>query len=164
MTPQAAEEDAAAKPRLAYLTAGAAGMYCGSCLHDNTLARGLQGLGVDAILIPTYTPIRTDEVNVSIDRVFFGGVNVYLHQRWPWTRRLPRWLARQLDRPAFLRWIAGNGMTMDPRFLGELTCSMLQGQLGNQRQEAEALCQWLGQLRPDMILFTNMLIAGCRRF
>ena len=24
--------------RIAYLAAGAAGMYCGSCLHDNTLA------------------------------------------------------------------------------------------------------------------------------
>ena len=29
--------------RIAYLAAGAAGMYCGSCLHDNTLAAALQG-------------------------------------------------------------------------------------------------------------------------
>ena len=27
--------------KIAYLTAGAAGMFCGSCMHDNTLARAL---------------------------------------------------------------------------------------------------------------------------
>ena len=35
--------------RIAYIAAGAAGMYCGSCLHDNTLAAALlatlRGLG-----------------------------------------------------------------------------------------------------------------------
>src|SRR5690242_5415115 len=62
--------------RIAYITAGAAGMYCGSCLHDNTLAAALLAMGEDVILVPTYTPLRTDEPNVSIDRVFFGGINV----------------------------------------------------------------------------------------
>src|SRR5262249_49557851 len=47
--------------KIAYLTAGAAGMICGSCLHDNTLAAELIAQGHDALLIPTYTPIRTDE-------------------------------------------------------------------------------------------------------
>ena len=32
--------------RIAYITAGAAGMFCGSCMHDNTLARALMALGV----------------------------------------------------------------------------------------------------------------------
>ena len=62
---------------IAYLTAGAAGMYCGSCMHDNTLARALTRRGVDIQLIPTYTPIRTDEENVAIDRVFYGGISVF---------------------------------------------------------------------------------------
>ena len=48
--------------RIAYITAGAAGMYCGSCMHDNTLAAALARLGHDALLVPTYTPIRTDEL------------------------------------------------------------------------------------------------------
>ena len=48
--------------RILQITAGAAGMYCGSCLHDNTLARALIELGHEVSLIPTYTPIRTDEV------------------------------------------------------------------------------------------------------
>src|SRR5262249_53800953 len=52
--------------RIAYITAGAAGMYCGSCMHDNTLASALMALGHEALLIPTYTPIRTDEEDVSL--------------------------------------------------------------------------------------------------
>ncbi len=64
--------------KIAYIASGAAGMYCGMCLHDNTLAAALIAAGQDVLLIPTYTPIKTDEENVSNDRVFFGGINVYL--------------------------------------------------------------------------------------
>ena len=70
-----------ATPRVAYLTAGAAGMFCGSCMRDNTLAAALVRLGVDIQLIPTYTPLRTDEENVAIDKIFFGGINVYLQNK-----------------------------------------------------------------------------------
>ena len=80
--------------KIAYLTAGAAGMFCGSCLRDNALAAALSTLGCDVALVPLYTPIRTDEVDVSLDRVFFGGVNVYLQQKVPLLRYLPRcWTA-----------------------------------------------------------------------
>ncbi len=75
--------------RIAYLTAGAAGMYCGSCLHDNTLAKALIALGHEVALIPTYTPIRTDEKDVSIDRVFYGAINVYLEQKLSIFRHTP---------------------------------------------------------------------------
>ena len=44
--------------RIAYVGAGAAGMYCGSCLHDNTLAGALLRLGHEVVLLPTYTPMR----------------------------------------------------------------------------------------------------------
>ncbi|MFT5325958.1 MAG: hypothetical protein ACI8P0_003832, partial [Planctomycetaceae bacterium] len=46
---------------VAIITAGGAGMFCGSCMHDNTWARALRDAGHDVILIPTYTPIRVDE-------------------------------------------------------------------------------------------------------
>ncbi len=85
--------------RIAYIAAGAAGMYCGSCLHDNTLAAALLELGEDVLLVPTYTPLRTDEANVSIDRVFFGGINVYLQQKSALFRHTPWWLDRVLDNP-----------------------------------------------------------------
>ena len=73
--------------RIVYVTAGAGGMYCGACLHDNTLAAALIKAGADVLLVPTYTPLRTDEEDVSQGRVFFGGVNVYLQQKLPLFRR-----------------------------------------------------------------------------
>ncbi len=88
--------------RITYLTAGAAGMYCGSCMHDNTLARALVRLGVDVQLVPMYTPIQTDEADVSVDQVFFGGINVYLQQQFRLFRYLPRVFDRLLDSPRLL--------------------------------------------------------------
>ena len=147
--------------KIAYLTAGAAGMYCGSCLHDNTLAAALGRLGVDIQLIPTYTPIRTDEEDVSIDRVFFGGVTLYLEQRFPTFRWLPASLRRLLDHPRLLRWVTSHGLTVDPHQLGALTVSMLKGEHGGQRREVRRLCAWLATaVQPDLVVLANILIGG----
>jgi glycosyltransferase involved in cell wall biosynthesis len=148
--------------KLVYLTAGAAGMYCGSCMHDNTLAAALSRMGVDVQLVPTYTPIRTDEDDVSVDRVFFGGVNVFLQQKFALFRYLPPLLDRLFDQPRFLRWATSRGIEIDPKQLGELTVSMLRGKHGHQRKEVNRLCQWLASsARPDLIVLTNLLIGGC---
>lgn len=147
---------------VAYLTSGAAGMFCGSCLHDNSLARALIKLGVDAQLIPTYTPIRTDEQDVSIDRVFFGGITVFLQQKMPLFRRLPNFVTRWLDQPWLIRLATSRGVQPDYKDLGALTVSMLEGQQGFQRSEVQKLCDWLGgSLKPDVVNFSNILIGGC---
>src|SRR5438105_13410139 len=83
--------------KIAYITAGAANMFCGSCLHDNTLAAALMRQGHEALLIPTYTPIRTDEPDVSMKRVFLGGINVYLQQKLALFRHTPWILDRVMD-------------------------------------------------------------------
>lgn len=148
--------------RLAYLTAGAAGMFCGSCMHDNTLAAALTRIGVDVQLIPTYTPIRTDELDVSVDRVFFGGVNVFLQQKFVLFRHLPPLIDRLFDQPRFLRWVTSRGIEVNPKELGALTVSMLRGKHGHQRKEVHRLCRWLASsARPDLIIMTNLLIGGC---
>ena len=41
--------------RIAYISAGAGGMFCGSCLHDNTLAAALVALGA-SFLLPAPQP------------------------------------------------------------------------------------------------------------
>src|SRR5436190_5259313 len=93
--------------RIAYITAGAAGMYCGSCMRDNTLVAALCKAGHDALLIPTYTPIRTDEPDESQgSRVFFGGIHVYLEQKFWLFRHTPRWLDWLLNFRWLLRWVA----------------------------------------------------------
>ena len=148
--------------RLAYLTAGAAGMFCGSCMHDNTLAAALTRIGVDVQLIPTYTPIRTDELDVSVDRIFFGGVNVFLQQKFVLFRHLPPLIDRLFDQPRFLRWVTSRGIEVNPKELGALTVSMLRGKHGHQRKEVHRLCRWLASsARPDLIIMTNLLIGGC---
>lgn len=148
--------------RIVYLTAGAAGMICGSCLHDNTLARTLLELGHDVQLVPLYTPIETDEPNVSHKEVFFGGINLYLQQKFPLLRRLPKWLDHWLDAPWLIRWASGRSVKIDPAEVADLTVSLLRGMEGHQRKEVERLAEWLsGDLRPDVLVFSNILTAGC---
>ncbi len=151
--------------RIAYISAGAAGMYCGSCLHDNTLARALIRRGHDVALVPLYTPIRTDEEDVSLDRVFYGAVGVYLEQRSALFRRMPRWLDRLLSRPGLLRWVSRRGAaTVDAPRLGALTLSVLRGEEGNQRADLERLVAWLrAEFRPEIVHLSNSMMAGLAR-
>src|ERR1700676_5544924 len=114
--------------RIAYITAGAAGMFCGSCMHDNTLVAALSAQGHDALLIPTYTPIRTDETDVSEHRVFLGGINVFLQQKSAFFRHTPWFLDRLLDIPRLLRWVGRFAVKTQAEQLGELTLSLLKGE------------------------------------
>ena len=150
--------------KIAYLAAGAAGMYCGSCLHDNTLAAKLLELGEDVVLVPIYTPIRTDEADVSLKRVFFGGINVYLQQKSALFRHTPRWLDRWLDHPALLGSLGGRASSVDPAQLGDLTVSMLRGEAGNQRKQLDKLVDWLlDEVRPDVVHLSNSMMLGLAR-
>lgn len=147
--------------QIAYITAGAAGMFCGSCMHDNTLTAELAAQGHDALLIPTYTPITTDEKDVSERRVFFGGINVYLQQKLSFFRRTPWFLDRLLDFPSLLRWVSRFAVKTQAHELGELTLSMLRGEDGFQAKEIEKLVAWLrDEHRPQIINLTNVLLSG----
>jgi glycosyltransferase involved in cell wall biosynthesis len=150
--------------KIAYIAAGAAGMYCGACIHDNTLATALAQLGHDVPLIPTYTPTRTDEANVSLPRVFFGGVNVFLQQKSALFRHTPWWLDRVFDSPALLRSASRFAGRTNPAELGKLTVSMLRGESGNQRKELRKLIAWLKEeVRPQIVCLTNALLVGMAR-
>ena len=144
-----------------FITAGAAGMYCGSCMHDNALAKALRQRGVDCLLQPVYTPIRTDSESVATDQIFFGGIHVYLLQQWPWLRHLPKSLWRIIDWPPLIRWATSRAASTDAAKLGDLAVSMLQGADGRQADEVARLVDWLSEdIKPDAIVFSNMLIAG----
>ena len=147
---------------LVYLTPGAGGMFCGSCLNDNMLAANLHRMGHDVTLVPLYTPITTDEPNASIDKLFFGGINVYLQQKVPLFRFVPRFLDRALDSPGLVGKLAGRAVGLEAKQLGQLTLSMVRGEHGHQRKEVRRLVDWLKtQSRPDVVNFSNLLIAGC---
>ncbi len=149
--------------RIISIVAGAGGMYCGACLHSSTLVAALRRAGEDAILVPAYTPVRmeTDEEGLTSRRIAFGGLNVYLQQRFAWARRAPRFLDRLLDHPALLRWLGRWSGSTRPERLGPLCVSMLQGEEGRQRRELHKLIEWLQHdLRPDVVHLSTALLAG----
>ena len=142
--------------RIVQLTPGTGNFYCGSCLRDNALVRGLRDLGHHALMVPLYLPLILDEPSASAGTpIFLSGLSVYLSQKFP----VPGWLDRALSAPPLLRLAAGLvGMT-SPRQLGESTIAMLQpdaahGELGR-------LIGWLhSQPKPDVICLSNSLLTG----
>ncbi|MBI1983062.1 MAG: glycosyltransferase family 1 protein, partial [Acidobacteria bacterium] len=150
--------------KILYITAGAADMYCGSCLADNALARELMAQGHEVTLLPLYTPTRTDEPNVSQQRVFFGGISVYLEQRLPLFRKSPWFLDRLWDSPSVIKAASSRWVRTDPRLLGELTVSVLRGEDGFQRKEILKLLHWLSrEAPPEFVNLPNSLLIGLAR-
>jgi glycosyltransferase involved in cell wall biosynthesis len=150
--------------KILFITAGAAGMYCGSCLRDNALAAELKARGHDLVLVPLYTPTLTDEPNVSERRVFFGGINVYLQQHAAFFRKAPFLLDRLLDSRWLMKAASSGSISTDPRALGELTVSMLKGEEGFQRKEFDKLLQWLtSEAPPHVIQLPNALLTSLAR-
>ena len=146
--------------RIAYIAAGAAGMYCGTCIHDNTLAAALQEAGHEVALLPLYTPLRTDEEDVSRGQIFYGALNVYLQQKSGLFRHTPRLLDRWLDRPALLSAVSKLAASTDARDLGDLTLSVLRAEHGRQRKELERLVDWLEGFDPDIVQLANSMLLG----
>ncbi|MGC1272953.1 MAG: glycosyltransferase family 4 protein [Planctomycetaceae bacterium] len=146
---------------IAFVTAGGAGMFCGSCMHDNTWAKALRNAGDEVTLLPTYTPLTLDEADQSERRVFLGGINVYLEHRSRLWRRLPAAVTRLVDSPALIRLATRFGVSNDASRLGDLTLSLLEGSNGPHAREIEPLVDFLSrELKPDAILFSNALLSG----
>ncbi len=136
-------------------------MYCGSCLRDNALATELMRQGHDCILVPLYTPLRTDEPSASIDKVFFGGISVYLEQHSALFRKTPAWMDKLWDSSFAIKLATKRSISVDPKQLGELTISMLKGELGHQRKEVDKLVDWLKhQDTPDVVAMQNSMLIG----
>lgn len=144
-----------------HLVSGAGDAYCGSCLYASTLAVSLRQLGCDVIVAPLYTPVHS-EIPLPTERlVFFGGINVYLQQKFALFRHLPALFDRWLDRPGLLRWAVARAGTTRPEVVGEMLVSMLQGEDGRQRKELHRLIDWLAkEIRPQLVHLSNALLMG----
>ena len=144
------------------ITAGAADMFCGSCLRDNALAAELLARGHDVTLLPVYTPTLTDEPNMSSGKpVFFGGISVYLQQHLAIFRHTPWLLDKIWDAPAVIKQFASGSIQVDPRMLGALTVSTLRGESGYQRKEIEKLVHYLdGEPRPEVVNIPNSMLIS----
>jgi len=144
------------------LTPGAGAMYCGNCLRDNALVRALRRQGHQVLMVPLYLPLTLDEMDESTGTpLFFGGVNVYLEEKFSFFRNAPDWLHDLLSSRRLLRWAAGRAAKTQPAEVGELTISMLRGEMGHQARELEHLIAWLKtQPAPDLICLSNALLLG----
>ncbi|HEY3285331.1 MAG TPA: glycosyltransferase family 4 protein [Armatimonadota bacterium] len=150
--------------RIAHLTPGTGGFYCGTCLRDNALVKELRALGHDALMVPMYLPPTLDEEAAPGAPLFYGGVNVYLQQKLAPFRRTPRWVDSLFDSPKALKLAASRAGSTQAADLGELTLSTLRGELGRQVKELDRLVAWLSsEARPDVVCLSNALLIGLAR-
>lgn len=151
--------------RIIQLTPGTGSFYCGSCMRDNTLVRGLRELGHDALMVPLYLDPTLDEPSTAEGApLLFGGINVYLQSKIPLFRKTPVWLDRLFDAPGLLRAAAKRSGMTSPRELGELTIASLEGESGPQVKELDRVVEWLTESAPpDVVILSNALLLGMAR-
>jgi glycosyltransferase involved in cell wall biosynthesis len=142
--------------RIVQLTPGTGNFYCGSCLRDNALVRGLRQRGHDALMVPLYLPLIVDEPAASAGTpIFLSGISVYLSNKF----NVPGWLDRALSSPGLLRMAAGLVSMTSPKQLGKSAVAMLQPDAAH--GELERLILWLrSQPAPDVICLSNSLLTG----
>lgn len=147
--------------RIAILAAGAAGMYCGSCIRDNALAMALKRMGHDCVMIPLYTPVRTDTESASIGQVFYGGVNTWLQHASGLFRHTPRVLDWLMDRPWLLSLAGNYGAQTSPAQLGDFTLDILRGETGHTGKELRRLIKFLkNEIGPQVVSLPNLMFIG----
>ena len=140
--------------KILQLTPGTGNFYCGSCLRDNALVRGLRARGHDVLMVPLYLPFVTDEPSAAgATPVFLSGLSVFLGRTFP----VPGWLDRVLSSPALLRLAARlTGLTR-AKDLGISAVEMLRGE----SREIDRLLTWLrSQPEPDVVCLSNSLLSG----
>lgn len=145
--------------RLLTFTAGAGGMYCGSCIRDNALARELRRRGHRLRLVPLYQNARSDEESVAESRVRLGGVPLYLQHAAPLLGKI-RWLDPLLESSALVRLAGRLSSSTDPAKLGPLTITTLLGERGPARRAVQALCDSLAGEEFDLVVLPNSLLLG----
>jgi len=148
--------------KITILTAGTGSYYCGACMRDNALVKALRLLGHDAHLVPMYLPLQLDEERSDpLTPVFFGGINVYLQQKYRLFRKLPRWVDGIFNGTGFLRAVAKRSHLTSAREQGEMTYQMLRLEESHLGKEVDKLAEWLERDgKPDVILLSNALLAG----
>ncbi|HUU58037.1 MAG TPA: glycosyltransferase [Phycisphaerae bacterium] len=152
--------------RIAQITPGSGGgFYCENCLRDKEAVRQLRAMGHDAMMVPLYLPpLGWEPDGAAGAPIFYGGINVYLQQKWRLFRRTPRWLDRVFDSPPLLALAGRMAGAVRPEGLGQTTLSMLRGEHGRQRKELDRLVEWLARSeKPDVVILSNVLLIGLAR-
>lgn len=151
--------------KITILTAGTGSYYCGACMRDNALVKALRARGHDAHLVPMYLPLQLDEQRVDQETpVFFGGLNVYLQEKFALFRKLPRWVDSLFNGSGLLRAVAKRSHMTSAKEQGEMTYTMLAFEESHLGKELDKLTDWLRRDGvPDFIVLSNALLAGLTR-
>lgn len=154
--------------KIVHVTPGTAGIfYCQNCLRDHALLKSLEGLGHDVQVVPMYLPLSFgDDNGIDGTPIFYGAVNIYLKEKFPFYRHVPEWMGRFLDSRALLRLAAKKSRPTRATGLEEMTISMLRGEDGGQASELDRLLKYLKKgVHPDVVHLSNGLLLGLvRRF
>lgn len=147
--------------RITYIIAGSGRMECDVCLRDGMLARTMKVKGHEVMFVPMYTPLPAVVGEQAGRPLFYGGINVFLQQKFSLFRHTPRFLDKLLDNAKLLNWVSRFGHLTQPSDLAALTVSVMEGPAGNQKKELDALLEWLkGEPRPDAVILPTSLLAG----
>jgi len=172
--------------RIVWLIPGSGeSFYCENCLRDYAMLGAMRAIGHDVLMVPMYLPLSPEgELRATGDvgaaktppsglggatgfegaaPLFFGGVNVYLRQKWALLGHMPGWLRGWLDRPGLLK-VAGrmSGM-VKAADLKQTLISMLRGEEGRQARELERLTEYLASAGADVVVLSNALLVGLAR-
>ncbi len=150
--------------QIVFMTPGSGdNFYCENCLRDKAIVVALRAMGHEAASMPLYLPplMQDTDPGEAKTPVFFGGVNVYLQQRFRIFRHTPRWLDKLFDSNRLLRFAARKvGMTK-ASVLGETAVSMLQGASGRQVKELDRLVDYMRKSSsPDVVVLSNAMLLG----
>jgi glycosyltransferase involved in cell wall biosynthesis len=136
--------------------------YCGNCLRDGAFVASLRQAGHDASILPMYLPLTLNGSPAEQDvPVFYGAVNIYLKQQFPFMRNMPAWLERFFNSSALLKFAAKKSGSTRATGLEAMTESMLLGKEGFQSHELQQLVDFLKHHeKPDIVHFSNALLLG----
>jgi glycosyltransferase involved in cell wall biosynthesis len=135
--------------------------YCGNCLRDSGFIKTLNALGHDAMTLPIYLPLSVDNRQAETDvPVFYGAVNLYLKQQFPFLRRMPKGMKKFFNSSWILRYAAKKAGSTRAKGLEEMTVSMLKGHEGYQKEELNQLIDFIASEQPDVVHLSNALLLG----
>ena len=153
--------------KVTFLTAGTGSYHCGACMRDNTLAAALYEDGHEVALLPMYLPMELDEESppqVGKAPIFFGGINVYLQNKFAFFRHTPRWIDAAFNGARLLRKAARRSHMTSPREQGEMCLAMLRVEQSRLTKELEKLIEWLAlHEQPECVALSTAMFAGMTR-
>jgi glycosyltransferase involved in cell wall biosynthesis len=159
--------------RIVWLIPGSGeAFYCENCLRDYAMLGAMRTLGHDVLMVPMYLPLspegelgepRLEGSGAGAAPLFFGGINVYLRQKWALLGHMPGWLRGWLDRPGLLKAAGRMSGMVKAADLKQTLISMLRGEEGRQAGELERLTDYLAGAGADVVVLSNALLLGLAR-